>query len=115
MTHIQLHALLLDAQDCTDLDTYIAECGGNVPAEYISDTGDPAAAVELLTALWRFRDGIRFRQLREYSGMYLAEFARYYGIPIRTIENWDAGTREPPAYLLELLLADAMNSKKAED
>lgn len=115
MTHLQLHALLLDAQDCTDLDTYIAECGGSVPAEYADDTGDPTAAVELLTALWQFRDGIRFRQLREYSGMYLAEFARCYDIPKRSVENWDADVTKPPSYLMELLLCDVLNAKKAEE
>lgn len=114
MTHFQLHTLLLDAQDCTTIDEYISECGGNVPAEYISEDGDPTAAVELLTALWQFRDGIRFRQLREYSGMYLAEFARHYGIPKRSVENWDANVTTPPAYLLELLLCDIMNMKTEE-
>lgn len=102
MTHLQLHALLLDAQDCTTLDEYIAECGGCVPAEY---------AVELLTALWQFRGGIRFRQLREFSGMYLAEFARCYSIPKRSVENWDANVTTPPAYLMELILCDVLNTK----
>lgn len=116
MTHLQLHSLLLGAQDCADLDEYIAECGGSVPAEYISEDGDAFAAIELLTNLWQFRGGIKFRQLREFSGMYLAEFARHYaGIPQRSIEDWNAGKHEPPQYLLELLLADILNSKKAED
>lgn len=115
MTHLQLHALLLDAQDCTDLDSYIAECGGSVPAGYTEEDGNPTAAIELLTTLWRFRDGIRFRQLREYSGMYLAEFARCYDMPKRSVENWDAGVTTPPPYLLELILTDVLNAKKAED
>lgn len=115
MTHLQLHALLLGAQDCTDLDSYIAECGGSVPAEYANDTGDPTAAVELLTALWRFRDGIQFRQLREFSGMRIADFSRCYGIPKRSVENWDANVTTPPSYLMELLLTDVLNAQKAED
>lgn len=115
MTHLHLHTLLLDAQDCTTIDEYIAECGGSVPSEYADDTGDPAAAVELLTDLWQFRDGIRFRQLREYSGMYLAEFARCYGIPKRSVENWDADVTKPTSYLMELLLTDVLNAQKAEE
>lgn len=116
MTYCKLHALLTDAQDCADLDTYIAECGGSVPPEYIGDDGDASAAIELLTNLWQFRGGINFRQLREFSGMYLAEFSRHYaGIPQRSIEDWNAGKHEPPQYLLELLLADILNSKKSED
>lgn len=116
MTYYKLHSLLLGAQDCADLDTYIAECGGSVPPEYIGDDGDASAAIELLTVLWQFRDGIRFRQLRDFSGMYIAEFSRHYaGMPQRSIEDWNAGKHEPPQYLLELLLADILNSKKAED
>lgn len=114
MTHLQLHALLIDAQDCADLETYIAECGSSVPTEYIGADGDATAAIELLRNLWQFRDGIRFRQLREFSGMYLAEFARRYGIPKRSVENWDANVTTPPSYLMELLMCDIINSKKAE-
>ena len=32
-----------------------------------------------------------------------AEFARRYNIPVRTLENWEAGTREAPAYVKELI------------
>ncbi len=30
-------------------------------------------------------------------------FARYFGIPKRSIENWEGGKRECPAYLLDLI------------
>ncbi len=42
-------------------------------------------------------------EIRAILGISRAEFSRKYGIPIRTLENWDAGTRQPPEWLLKLL------------
>lgn len=42
-------------------------------------------------------------EIRKILGISRAEFSRKYGIPIRTLENWDAGTRQPPEWLLKLL------------
>lgn len=44
-----------------------------------------------------------FKDLRIRSKMTLAEFSRYFGIPYRTIQNWDAGVNECPQYLLKLM------------
>lgn len=42
-------------------------------------------------------------KIRAILGVSRAEFSRRYGIPIRTLENWDAGIRQPPEWLLKLL------------
>lgn len=42
-------------------------------------------------------------QIRKKTGLSRAEFSRRYGIPLRTLENWDAGTATPPEYVLALL------------
>lgn len=42
-------------------------------------------------------------EIRKILGVSRAEFSRRYGIPIRTLENWDAGVRKPPDWLLKLL------------
>jgi DNA-binding transcriptional regulator YiaG len=44
-----------------------------------------------------------FRELRQASGMSQRKFASYFGIPRRTIENWDSGDRACPTYTLELM------------
>lgn len=44
-----------------------------------------------------------FRCLRQISGLTQFEFSQRYGIPRRSVENWDAGFRSPPSYLLDLL------------
>ena len=44
-----------------------------------------------------------FKELRALSGMSQRKFAAYFGIPRRTIENWDSEINECPTYTLELL------------
>jgi len=44
------------------------------------------------------------KNLRELStSKSRAAFAREYRIPIRTLENWESGVNEPPAYVFDLL------------
>lgn len=43
------------------------------------------------------------KELRERTGMKRAEFSRRYGIPVRTLEDWDAGRRKPPEWLPNIL------------
>ncbi len=43
------------------------------------------------------------KELRELLGVSQAEFSRRYGIPKRTIENWESGINKPPEYVLSLL------------
>lgn len=45
----------------------------------------------------------RIRRLRNESGLSMKEFADHVGIPLRTIEDWEAGKRNPPAYVLNLI------------
>ena len=42
-------------------------------------------------------------EIRALSGLGRAAFSRKYGIPIRTIEDWDAGTTHPPEWVMALL------------
>lgn len=43
------------------------------------------------------------RSIRQKTGLSQAAFAERYEIPKRTIENWEAGIREPPIYVLKML------------
>ncbi len=45
----------------------------------------------------------RIKQMRKESGMTQKEFSAYFGIPKRTIEEWERGGRKPPEYLIRLL------------
>ena len=46
---------------------------------------------------------MNFKELRQQSGMTQRQFADYFGIPKRTIENWEAGVNKCPEYLLDLM------------
>ena len=41
---------------------------------------------------------------KEQTGMTQKEFARYFGIPLRTVEGWFTEKRGIPDYLLRLML-----------
>ena len=46
--------------------------------------------------------GKEVRELRDRLGMNRREFSDYYGIPYRTVQDWEAEKRELPEYLLRL-------------
>jgi DNA-binding transcriptional regulator YiaG len=43
------------------------------------------------------------KELRKASGMTQQQFGDYFGIPKRTIQNWEAGVNKCPEYLLRLM------------
>ena len=43
------------------------------------------------------------RALRAVTGMTRKAFSDYFEIPVRTIEDWEAGRRQPPAYVEKLI------------
>lgn len=106
MTKFDLHRLLIDAQECADLETYMLETGSSLPAAYY-----PTGAVQLLTDLWNLSRDFTFRAIRKFSDLTQREFSAEYGIPVRTVEDWDTGKREPPPYVLELILADILTAQ----
>lgn len=102
--------LLMDAQECKDLEHYMAECGGSLPDDsYYEDTDK---AVEILTLLYSCRDGIDVKDLIKYHGGSMTDFAAHYGIPLRTVQDWATTSKshhEPPQYIMRLILADLLD------
>jgi len=45
----------------------------------------------------------RLIKLRESTGMNRRQFAEYFEIPYRTVQDWELGSREMPEYLLRLM------------
>ncbi len=43
------------------------------------------------------------KELRQQTGMNRREFSQYTKIPVRTLEDWEAGKRTPPEYVPRLL------------
>lgn len=45
----------------------------------------------------------KIKELRESIGLSRKEFSIHVGIPIRTLEDWEAGRRTPPEYIPRLI------------
>jgi DNA-binding transcriptional regulator YiaG len=45
----------------------------------------------------------KVKELREKYQLTQAKLSELYGIPKRSIENWEAGSRKPPEYVVNLL------------
>ncbi len=45
----------------------------------------------------------KIKELRIQTGLNRKEFSVYIGIPLRTIEDWEAGRRTPPEYIPRLI------------
>ncbi len=43
------------------------------------------------------------KKIRENLSMNRTEFSHYIGIPLRTLEEWEAGRRQMPDYVLRLV------------
>ncbi len=57
---------------------------------------------------------MNFKDLRESSGMNMRQFGIYFGIPYRTIQDWEYGKRVPPEYVLNLMKYKLENEQKKQ-
>lgn len=55
---------------------------------------------------------LTIKEAREAAGLSRAEMARQFEIPIRTLEEWDAGRRTPPPYVEKLIIEKLETMKK---
>lgn len=74
-----------DASDCIDLD----------------------AEKERLSRIWELAH-LSMREMVACTGLSQTAFAKRAGIPLRTVQNWCAGSRDCPAYV-RFLLAEHYN------
>lgn len=54
------------------------------------------------------------KELRTAAGMTQQAFADYFGIPKRSIENWEGSKSEPPEYLVKLIEYKLRSEKKIQ-
>ena len=48
----------------------------------------------------------KFKAARKVAGLTQEACAARLGVPVRTIENWEAGSRTPPDYVQRLVLEE---------
>lgn len=46
---------------------------------------------------------VEFKELLEKSNMNMMQFSEYFNIPYRTVQDWKAGRRKAPLYVVELI------------
>ena len=54
------------------------------------------------------------KELRTATGMTQKNFGEYFGIPHRTIQNWEGGQSQCPKYLLDLMIYKLKNENMIE-
>lgn len=55
------------------------------------------------------------KEIAKKHGISNRELARRCGIPIRTVENWSAGTATPPDYVLTLIESHLKSLEREEE
>ena len=55
------------------------------------------------------------KELAAEHGMSCRKLAERFSIPHRTMEDWPAGRREPPAYVLTMMHEILDNDRKTEE
>lgn len=46
----------------------------------------------------------KFHDVRIQARLTLTELSGLFNIPYRTVQNWDAGIRKPPEYVVEMMV-----------
>lgn len=109
----EFHRLRIDAEDCSSLDEYIAEVGGSLPEECYPADMSAEKPIKIMSIIWELAHDFNFKKVRAVSGMTQSEFSIEYGIPRRTVEDWE-GSHSQLKYVLELLAADVLSAKIKE-
>lgn len=96
--YADFYRLLIDTTECTDFESYIAECGGSVPLD------DVQQVLRLLETIWAMgHEGLTIKRIAAVRGRSARSLSRDYGLPTRTLEDWAAGRRTPPTWQLPLI------------
>lgn len=65
----------------------------------------------IMYAIWELSKDFTFPAIIKLHNGSTAAFSAEYDIPIRTVEDWKAGFRKPPEYVLEFLAADVLANR----
>lgn len=107
MTFETFYSLTLDATEVSDPEAFAAECGGSIPDELPVDQ-----LLAILADVYVYAHDHSMNTIRAISGLSRAAFARDYRIPLRSLEDWEAGRRAAAAYMLDLLAYAVINRSR---
>ncbi len=46
---------------------------------------------------------MRIKKLRKQTKLTQTKFGELFGIPLRTIQEWESGERKPPEYVIDMI------------
>lgn len=101
--------LYSEALGYTDVDMFIGERGWQ---DWMDDY--PTEKLRSLMQEIYFLADADLKTIRERYGYSRAAFARLFNIPIRSLENWDSGSRQMPDYLKILICYALFESNEYE-
>ena len=95
-----------EAIQTADRDQYISDW--SLSSIWVDDPDDdiPAERIDILGKLWDVAH-MSTKEMRAREGVSQRKFADAFGIPARSIENWEGGQRDTTPYI-KLLLANAL-------
>lgn len=109
MTYKLFLSLYSEALSYADTDMFISERGWQ---EWMSDFPEEKLG-SMMHAIY-FLANSDLKTIREKYGYSRAAFSRLFNIPIRSLENWDSGSRQMPDYLKILICYALFESKEYE-
>ena len=57
----------------------------------------------------------RIKQLRKNTGLSQSKFAARFGVPVRTLQQWEQGQSAPPEYVLRMMAYILQLEKERDD
>ena len=99
MTFDLFCSLTVSAGEFADREPFVAEHGVTIPADRLYD-------------VYAYAHDRSMNAIRAISGLSRAAFARAYRIPIRSLEDWEAGRRAAADYMLDLLAYAVINRER---
>lgn len=104
MTDHQFHSIFTAALTDDNREAFVSDWALSSIWSDAEGADIPAARLDELGELWDAAH-LTIRDIRAHTGLTQAAFAERYLIPKRSVENWEGGQRECPAYL-RLMLAE---------
>ena len=56
----------------------------------------------------------KIKELRKGTGLSQSKFAAKFGIPVRTLQQWEQGISAPPEYLVRMMAYIMLLEKKGQ-
>ncbi len=58
---------------------------------------------------------MKIKEMRKITGLSQVKFSKKYNVPVRTLQDWEAGKSSPPSYVIELLEFKIMQDFQKEN